>query len=97
MARDRLGDGLSAEMFTVGLSQIFGITQVPGQLEMYIRRVDGGSCEIGGPSLTWGNGFLLQPNVPFSITNAGPTYVAATSATTTISILRTLSDRALGG
>lgn len=97
MAREEIGESISSFQQTIGLSSIVGLTLIPGQMSVYIRRISGGTIEIGGASLTWGAGYALQTAAEsvFPITNT--MYVAVTGSTGVISVTRQLSSAAFGG
>lgn len=66
---------------SIGLSQIRGITIVPGQNACVVKYFSGGSLEIGGPSLTWGSGYMFSASEAISMQSSGTYYLAATGAT----------------
>ena len=85
--RGNLAEGISAFRYDVGLSAIVEIPAVPGQLGMTIRRVNGGTMEIGGASLTWGTGHICsntEVGTGSIIPITDSIYVAASGATVEI-------------
>lgn len=76
------------ERHVIGLSQIVGVTVLPGQVSTLFKYFSGGSLEIGGASLTWGSGYLMAVGEALSIDNAATFYLAATGATTIAYSLR---------
>lgn len=80
---------LNAIRLNIGLSAIIGITIVANQTAIAIKSFSGGSCEIGGASLTWGQGWLLQETI--SLAGRGTFYLAASGSTATVMILKGLS------
>lgn len=93
MAREPIGGGLNGFIQAIGLSTITGITGLPGQLAMSFRVLSGGTLEIGGASLTWGQGCVLSNSAavvyPFNV--SGTFYVAATGSTVLVCGVRTIS------
>jgi hypothetical protein len=89
-----------AQRVTVGLSSIVGITLASSQNAILIKKISGGSLEIGGTyslsstgattPFTWGNGFLVGNSELISGNISGQFYLAATGATVTCNILRGL-------
>jgi hypothetical protein len=72
----------------VGLSSIISLDVSAAQNAVLLRYLSGGSLEIGGASLTWGQGFLMDSSLPLSANSSGNIYFAATGATVTISFLK---------
>lgn len=90
MARDKvLGDLLPSRVF-VGLSTLIGITSLPGQQALSLEYLSGGTLEIvsSGASVGWGQGFIVPSNAILSFDVSGTIWLAASSATTTIMVLR---------
>jgi hypothetical protein len=78
----------------VGLSGIFGLSLVPGQQQVIVSYVSGSSlCEIGGASLTWGQGYIIPliANSPLVINTTGTVYFATAGATTVIQYIKGVS------
>jgi hypothetical protein len=85
MARDDV-HFVKAQRFNVGLSTVFGITVTPGLNCVLVDQLSGGSFEIGGASLLWGQGYQYRGSAIF-FNCAGTFYAAATSSTITIQCL----------
>jgi len=97
MSSNRVGlaEGMSAFQMDVGLSSIVEIPAIAGQVGLAIRRVAGGTMEIGGQSLTWGQGQVVsitEVSTGNIIPVTGPIYVAASGATLTISGFKLFSE-----
>lgn len=56
-----------------------------------VKWYTGGSLEIGGATLTWGQGWLIQSGEVVNWNNAGSFYLAASGATATCMILEGFS------
>lgn len=87
-SQDEIFD-LNAVRLTVGLSTIVGVTVLATQTAIAVKYFSGGSCEIGGASLTWGQGWLLQETVCMS--GRGTFYLAAQGSPAVVMILKGLS------
>jgi len=81
-------ESLVGTRLTVGLSQIIGITVLAGQNSIIVKYYSGGSLEVGGVSLTWGSGYLLDTKEVVNIQSSGTFYLAATGSTVTCMILK---------
>jgi hypothetical protein len=95
MARETIGQALSSKSFAVGLSTIIGLTGIVGQMGLHVESLtSGGTLEIGGASLTWGQGFFLSSNVAqvryFPV--AGTVWFAATGATCVVNVSRVIAE-----
>lgn len=88
MAKDDDIFSLVGQKHTIGLSSIVGISVIPGVVSVLVQYGTGGSLEIGGATLTWGQGFLFKVDQGISLDNAGTFYLAATGATVTAYTLR---------
>lgn len=75
--------GFDGLRLNVGLSQIIGVTVVAGQAAAILKYFSGGSLEVGGASLTWGAGYLLDTKEVMSFQTSGTFYLAATGSTVT--------------
>lgn len=80
--------GLQGLRIFVGLSQIIGVTVAAGQNAAIVKYFSGGSLEIGGSTLTWGQGYLLDTKEIVSIQSTGTFYLAATGSTVTCMVLK---------
>lgn len=80
--------GFEGKRITVGLSQIVGVTVSAGQAAAIIKYFSGGSLEIGGASLTWGQGYLMDTKEVVSFQSSGTFYLAATGSTVTCMMFR---------
>lgn len=87
-SQDEIFD-LNAVRINVGLSSIIGITIIANQAAIAVKYFSGGSCEIGGASLTWGQGWLLQETV--CMAGRGTFYLAAAGSTAVVMVLKGLS------
>lgn len=85
MARDDVYS-LQNIRLSVGLSTIIGISTLPYSNAVVIQQVSGSTLEIGGASLTWGQGFIY-PGTPISFNCAGSFYLAATGSTAIVNCL----------
>jgi hypothetical protein len=84
---DDVHSGLGQRFF-VGLSTIFGVTVAPGQVGAIYKYFSGGTLEIGGATLTWGNGYVFAVGEAISMDSAGTFYFASTGSTSTLMVLR---------
>jgi len=91
MGREQDIHALRASRHDIGLSTITGVTVLPGQIGVVIKNFTGGSLEIGGTGLTWGEGYLMGAGEAVSIDSAGTFFLAATGATVTAMVLKGLS------
>jgi hypothetical protein len=98
------GKALVTGVITVGLSSIFGLTSIPGQIAPTILRwLNGGTCEIVGtggtmngtgftmllPALNVGSGFQLRSGDPsLSLNTSGNIYFLSSGATTQVSFIQ---------
>ena len=73
---------------SVGLSTIVGVTVTANQNAMIFKRFSGGTLEVGGASLTWGQGYIVGTNEIINVNSTGTFYLAATGATVTVMFLR---------
>ena len=87
MHRDDV-ESLVGTRLTIGLSTIVGITVLPGQNAVIVKYFSGGSLEIGGSSLTWGAGYLLDTKEVVNVQSSGTFYLAATGSTVTCMLLK---------
>lgn len=80
---------LVPQRFNVGLSAIFGITNMPGQLSVSIEYYSGGTLEIVNPnaSISWGQGWIIPTGSIVSIDTNSIIYLASSGTTTTIGVL----------
>ena len=85
-----LSGNLVPQRFNVGLSAILGIANIPGQLAIAIQYYSGGTLEIVNPNtnISWGQGWLVPANSIVSMDTNSTVYLASSSATTTVGILR---------
>lgn len=84
---DDVHSGLG-QRFAIGLSQIVGVTVTSGQCAAIYKYFSGGTLEIGGATLTWGNGYVFSPGEAIAMDSAGTFYFAATGATVVLMVLR---------
>lgn len=92
------GYGIAGFRLAVGLSSVFGLTGLPGQIGIYVQYLAGGSLEIGGASLTWGQGCVMPTLVaPAIINTAGTIYLVASGATAIATGYRLMSNPELAG
>lgn len=84
---DDVHSGLG-QRFIIGLSTIIGVTVVAGQVGTIFKYFSGGTLEIGGATLTWGNGYVFAVGEAICMDNAGTFYFAATGSTVTMMSLR---------
>lgn len=92
--------GMMAQRITVGLSSIVGVTLAESQNAVLIKKISGGTLEMGGTysldssgstvSFSWGNGFLVGDAELIAGNISGQFYLAATGATVVCNILRGL-------
>lgn len=80
-------DSLVGRQITVGLSQIVGITVMAGQNSVSFYKFSGGSLLVGGATLTWSNGYIMQNNQIVNVQSAGTFYLAAVGSTVTVMML----------
>lgn len=85
--QDDIGN-LRGEKVVVGLSQILGVSLIAGERWAILKYSSGGSLEIGGPSLTWGAGYLYAPSEVLSFPMTNTFYLVASGATVTTFLLR---------
>lgn len=76
------------QRIAVGLSTIVGVTVVAGQVGSIFKYFSGGTLEIGGATLLWGNGYVFAVGEAIQMDNAGTFYFAATGATVVMMSLR---------
>lgn len=77
--------------FTAGALITF--TALPGQMGWVFRYLAGGTFEIGGPSLTAGNGLPLPSAIQIQYVNcAGNIYGIAGGSNSTVTWMRTFSE-----
>lgn len=92
------GYGIAGFRLAVGLSSVFGLTGLPGQIGIKVQYLSGGTLEIGGASLTWGQGAIMPTLVaPEVIQTAGTIYLVASGATTIVTGYRIMSNPELAG
>jgi len=96
--------GLSSKRFAVGLSTIIGLTGIPGQCGLYVRltNASGSTLEIGGASLTWGQGFQMPDSSNVTTSQVffpvkGTVYFVATGATANVTVTRLVTNPDLAG
>ena len=92
MALEDLSKGLLAQRVNIGLSSIIGVTVSAGQLGCIFQFISGGSLEIGGATLTWGNGFIVAPGSALNLNQSSTFYLAASGATAVCQVLKSLSQ-----
>lgn len=80
--------GFQGLRVVVDLSQIVGVTISAYQNASIIKYYSGGSLEIGGASLTWGQGYLFSGGEALSIQSSGTYYLVATGATVIAMVLK---------
>lgn len=88
-----LGSAVRSETLTINTGAVFGLTALPGQMGLNIRYISGGSLEIGGASLSAGNGFLLpNSNIPhYYIPITDVLYMLATGSNAVVTLERMVS------
>jgi len=77
-----------ASRITVGLSSILQITPIAGQNCLVLKGISISTLEIGGASLTWGQGYPLSSGEALSWNGSGSFYLAASGATATVALFR---------
>jgi len=85
-SRDFAQDVISGKFF-VGLSSIIGLSLIAGQNSILVKYITGGSLEIGGATLTWGKGYLMDTGA-LGFNSVGSLYFAATGATVTVHYIK---------
>ena len=80
--------GFEGKRIEIGLSSIIGVTVVAGQAAAILKYFSGGSLEIGGLSLTWGQGYIMDTKEVVSFQTSGTFFLAATGATVTCMMFR---------
>lgn len=80
-------DSLVGRQISVGLSQIIGVTVSAGQNSVSFYRFSGGSLLVGGLTLNWTNGYIMQSNQIVNVQSAGTFYLAAVGSTVTVMLL----------
>lgn len=80
------------EKVVIGASQILGVTLLAGQKWGTLKYASGGSLEIGGPSLTFGQGYLVSASEALSFPMTNTFYLAASGATVVSFLLRGLTN-----
>lgn len=88
MGREQDVTGIGSTRLTLGLSTVFGITNIPGLLTNTLKYFSGGSLEIGGSNLTWGGGYMLGTSEVFNFSTVGTFYLCATGATVVAMLAR---------
>lgn len=78
---------LVARRYTLGTSTILGITAIAGQNSVLLRQISGGTLEIGGASLFYGQGYLLDSSKEYSWPSIGTFYLCSSGATSIVSVL----------
>jgi len=72
----------------IGVSQVIGITVIPGLLAMTVKHSGGGTLWSGGATVSVGNGYLVSTGEALNIDSRGTLYFTSAGATSTIHILR---------
>ncbi len=102
MSRDVYG--IFAERVHIGLSAAIGLTQIPGQISTSFKYLSGGTLEIVGstainappgwslPVATWGAGYIVGTAEVIACDGPASFYLRSTGATSTIMVLRGLSN-----
>lgn len=91
------GESISSFVVTVGLSTVVGLSLVPGQVELRVRRLDGSTLEIGGASVQIGNGFMLQTLAESVFHVTGQLYAVAGGTQSILAVTRVISNRSFSG
>ena len=92
MAQSQDVFGLQARTVAVGLSQIIGVTISANVNSALIQTISGGSfMEVGGASLTWGQGFRYV-GIPIAFNCTGTFYLCSSGSTAVANILFGLSS-----
>lgn len=88
--QDDIGSLVGSRLY-VGTSVILGVTVIPGMLGAVYKYAFGGSCEVGGATLSWGIGYMLGGGETVNANMAGTIYFCSTGATSVIMMLRARS------
>jgi hypothetical protein len=91
MARELLGQTISAFTTSVQTGGAQRFTALPGQIGIMFRYLAGSTLEVGGASLTSGAGYILSANTnayPVFFPCTGDVYMIATGATSTVTGFR---------
>jgi hypothetical protein len=94
MAKELIGETITAFTQAIPTGSVAGISGVPGQIAVVIRYLSGGSLEIGGASLSAGTGMIIGNNAavpPLVLQCSGNIYAIATSATAIITGFKVVS------
>lgn len=83
---------IRGEIVTVGLSQILGVSVIAGEEWAIFKYMSGGSLEIGGPSLTWGAGYMMGTSEALSFQMNSTFFLVAKGATSIGHLLRGVSS-----
>ena len=83
---------LVAERVTLAPNTLRGITVVPGLNSIVVKYGAGGTLEIGGSSLTVGNGYVIGSGEAVNIQVSNTFYLICSGVTTTAFLLRGRSE-----
>lgn len=83
---------LSGTRMSIGLSSIIGVTIGQFQNGIMVKLITGGTLEIGGASLLWGQGWpFTASSETIGFNGSGTFYLCASGATCTVALLKGLS------
>lgn len=87
--RSNLSSDILPYRANIGLSQLIGITGLPGQISISIQYISGGTLEIAslGASIGWGQGWLVPAQSIVSMDLTSTLWLASSGATTSITVL----------
>lgn len=80
--------GVEGKRIDIGLSAIVGITAIPYQSAVNIKMQSGGTLTVGGATLSWGIGYLMDAGETVFWNGRASFYMAATGSTCTVYLFR---------
>lgn len=80
--------GVQGLRVAVGLSTIVSVPGIVYQCAMLIKNMGGGTLEIGGATLTWGNGYRMGDKEAIGWDSRATFYLASSGATCVLDIFR---------
>lgn len=87
MSRDDISTPQGLRLF-VGLSAIIQVAVTAGQNAIILKGLSFSNLEIGGASLTWGQGYPFSVGEILSWNSAANFYLAASGSTATVAIFK---------
>lgn len=81
-------DSLIGTQITVGLSAIVQVTVEARQNSVSFYKFSGGSLLVGGSTLTWTNGYIVQNTQIINVSSTGNFYLAAVGSTCVVMMLK---------